>query len=70
MTIVQFPHPRNEHEYSESEKRNGKKEWNGSEHTRKMKGHARNFIHASGKYADGSGKLVSAEKGLVFWGEW
>lgn len=70
MTIVQFPHPRDEHVYSKSEKTDGKKEWNGSEHTRKMKRHARNFIHASGKYVDDSGKLVSAEKGLVFWGEW
>lgn len=70
MTIVQFPHPRNEHEYSRLEKANGIKEWNGSEKARKMNRHTRNFIHASGKYVDDSGKLVSANEGLVFWGEW
>lgn len=70
MIIVQFPHPRYEHIYSKSEKENNRKEWNGSEKARKMNRHARNFIHAFGKYVDGSGKLVSANEGLVFWGEW
>lgn len=61
IQVVQFPHPKNEHDYIQKELKAGEKGWN-------TKRHARNFMRAIGKYVANDGTLSHGD--LVFWGEW
>lgn len=62
MKVIQFPHPRSEHEYTNAQRNAHKKNWNN--HGK----HARNFILSEGTYIDANNTPVKDM--LTFWGEW